>query len=384
MMKKTTFLPLLFALLVGCNASIKDNTIAEIDVKNNSDFDRTVETIEITWDDIKKENLIADSIIVIDKASAMEIPSQVMKNCKGAVKSLIFQTQLEKNSTANFILKKGTPKAYKQKAYGTVVTKRYNDFAWENDIIAYRVYNEKLIPVDGPSGGVDVWTKRTNELVVNKWYTNGHYHTDHGEGCDHYKVGPSLGAGGLGFIYNNELIQHSNYIEAKVLANGPIRFKAKLTFPEIKIGTKTLGMSKIITLDAGQNLNKFKVDFTGTSEDIKLATGIILRKEGGEIIKDDNSKHISYWQPKHKKFDYTGVGVVTSSGTSIKEVDKHLVIESPLNSKSFLYYSGACWSKANSSSSPLLSPNNKENWDKYIATYSKQLNNPLEITITKK
>ena len=382
-MKKIALLPLAFALLVGCNSVVKDTTIAEVEVKNTSDFDRTVETIEIAWEDIQKENLIADSTVVIDKATSLEIPSQIIKCCKGDVMSLIFQTQLAQNSTATYILKEGTPKNYKQKTYGTVVGKRYDDFAWENDIIAYRVYNEKLIPVDGPSGGVDVWSKRTNELIVDKWYANGHYHNDHGEGCDHYKVGPSLGAGGLGFIVNDKLIQHSNYIDAKIIANGPIRFKAKLTFPELKIDNSTIGMTKVITLDAGQNLNKFKVDFSGNSEDIRLATGIILRKEAGEIVKDENNKYISYWQAKHKTFDHTGVGVISSNGSAIKEIDNHLVIESPFNDESFVYYSGACWSKAEASASPLLSPNTKEKWDNSIATYATQLDNPLEVNIIK-
>src|SRR3546814_12517342 len=70
-----------------------------------------------------------------------------------------------------------------------------DDFAWENDKIAFRMYGKALEGTAGDAHGIDVWVKRTSELVINKWYNSGDYHTDHGDGMDYYSEGMNLGPG---------------------------------------------------------------------------------------------------------------------------------------------------------------------------------------------
>jgi len=66
------------------------------------------------------------------------------------------------------------------------VKERFDDFAWENDRIAQRVYGPALMTTSfGPltSSAVDLWPKRTSRLIINDWYMADHYHVDMGDGA---------------------------------------------------------------------------------------------------------------------------------------------------------------------------------------------------------
>ena len=68
---------------------------------------------------------------------------------------------------------------------------RHDDFAWENDRVAHRMYGTgletwKKEPLT--SSGIDVWVKRARRLVINDWYMTDDYHRDNGDGADFYSV----------------------------------------------------------------------------------------------------------------------------------------------------------------------------------------------------
>ena len=85
------------------------------------------------------------------------------------------------------------------RAYGRFVRERRDDFAWENDLVAHRMYGAALETwAQEPltSSAVDVWVKKTNRLVINDWYMTDDYHRDTGEGADLYSAGRTRGCGG--------------------------------------------------------------------------------------------------------------------------------------------------------------------------------------------
>ena len=86
------------------------------------------------------------------------------------------------------------------KAYGRFVRERHDDFVWENDRVAHRMYGPDLeIWKKEPltSSGIDVWVKRAKRMVVNEWYMTDDYHRDNGDGADFYSVKTSRGCGGV-------------------------------------------------------------------------------------------------------------------------------------------------------------------------------------------
>ena len=87
------------------------------------------------------------------------------------------------------------------KVFGRYVPERKDDFAWENEYAAFRMYGPALKP-ENPSNGVDLWLKASPELIVDSFYYREHvlgkpYHINYGKGLDCYKVGHTCGAGGL-------------------------------------------------------------------------------------------------------------------------------------------------------------------------------------------
>src|SRR5205085_8225450 len=98
--------------------------------------------------------------------------------------------------------------------YSRFVPERIDDYAWENDRVAFRTYGpvtQRIVEEGKPGGtlssGLDCWLKRVPYPVIDKWYKKsiegGSYHKDEGEGYDPYHVGLSRGCGGIG-VWKND------------------------------------------------------------------------------------------------------------------------------------------------------------------------------------
>ena len=142
---------------------------------------------------------------------------------------------------------------------------RFDDFAWENDRIAHRVYGKALETWEGEpltaAAPIDIWSKRTSRLVVNDWYLADHYHEDTGEGADFYSAGLSRGCGGNGLWADDRLWTSRNFVNSRVLANGPIRVMFELTYEPFDVNGISVGEVKRITLDAGSQLDRFQSSY---------------------------------------------------------------------------------------------------------------------------
>ena len=197
-MKKLSPILISILILAGCSGNK-----LKIIVENGLPIDRTAETVEIPLGDIAaKLGDIDPAALVVTDSKGEEITSQLIYAGKGEPESIIFQADVRAGTTAKYYIASGTPQQYAPKAYGRFVPERYDDYAWENDRIAFRIYGPALIEKDGPSNGIDAWIKRTDKMVIDRWYEDylsgkNTYHDDNGEGCDCYKVGRTLGAGAM-------------------------------------------------------------------------------------------------------------------------------------------------------------------------------------------
>jgi len=108
--------------------------------------------------------------------------------------AVIFQADFAANETKTFTLSVGPKQVFAKdqyKAFGRFVRERFDDFAWENDLIAHRTYGKALETWKGEpltSSTIDIWSKRTPKMVINDWYLADDYHVDHGEGADYYSA----------------------------------------------------------------------------------------------------------------------------------------------------------------------------------------------------
>ncbi|MBC7417454.1 MAG: DUF4861 family protein [Pedobacter sp.] len=348
----------------------------EVSVTNASNFYRKSATIEISWQSLK--NLNASSIVVHEADSGKEIPSQVIYQGGTVPLSIIFQINIAPKSTQKFIIGKGTPTKYPEKVYGRQVPERLDDFAWENDKVAFRMYGEALENKEGMAKGIDFWAKRTSKFIVNELYKKGNYHHDNGDAVDAYHVGLTLGAGDTEPIIGAKIIYPINYSSYEILDNGPIRITFKLIYKPFDVNGKQVRETKTISLDAGSQMNQIVNHYQGDGT-LELASGVTKHENKGVAKVDKKLGYVAYWDPADGGLinGQIGVGIICQSKRikEFKETKQHLLIISFADKKGNLsYYQGAAWSKSENFK-------DADAWFNYLKQFVLEVESPLKINL---
>lgn len=356
-----------------------------VSVINNSDVVHDNTTVEISWVEIdgKLPGIEPVNVIVNNARTGEEVASQVIYGGGTSPQSLIFQVGLAPDESAEFTIRKGSPAQYPVKTYGRFVPERRDDFAWENDRVVFRMYGPALAK-ENPSNGIDFWLKKTENLIVDKFYyddlnNNKSYHVDHGEGLDCYKVGHTLGAGGIAPYLNGRLWVGSHYVTQKVLDSGPVRFSFEFTYDNLPVGDNIINQSIVISLDAGSQLNKAKVFYEGDFPEIEVAGGIYLHDEIGNIKTSVDEGYIAYAEnavsdagiPVGRNY----IGVLFPSGiTEAVQQDEHILALAPYKQgEKISYYFGGGWSQWGFETD--------DAWFDYMSLFAAKLKKPLTVTV---
>lgn len=178
------------------------------------------------------------------------------------------------------------------RVHARFVPERSGDFAWENDLIAFRTYGPDLRSgIEG--SGFDVWMKRVPYPIVDKWYLEDRrvlpygkvaksYHHDHGEGADTYKVGASRGCGGISLMLDGELCDSNTFVAYRMLEspedNSGERAVFELDYVS-EVNGKIIRETKCITVVMGQRLFQCESRFTvdGEAAAFDVAIGLKLQ-----------------------------------------------------------------------------------------------------------
>src|SRR5678815_2402881 len=214
----------------GVDAQATPSSRVSVRAENTLPIERRDETIAIAWNDLRAAlpAVQAQRVRVIEAATGREAVTQVLDaNGDGQPDSLLFQSSFwPTESRAFFVEAVASAAVAKARVHARYDVPR-DDMAWENDRVAFRIYGQGLwkTPDSLISNGIDVWPKRTRELVLEKWYGKGHdeYHTDRGEGADFFNVGPTLGAGGTAIWRDGKLHRFQNFKTHRIVVDGPIR-----------------------------------------------------------------------------------------------------------------------------------------------------------------
>lgn len=296
--------------------------------------------------------------------------------------TLIFQADFGPQETKTFTLIAGTKREYAKedfRAYGRFVRERFDDFAWENDRIAHRTYGKALITWKGEpltSSAIDIWSKRTSKLVINDWYMVDNYHADHGEGVDAYSAGPTRGCGGSGIWSNGQLYIPTNFVDSRVLTNGPIRVMFELVYEPFDVNGVKVSQVLRVSLDAGSQLNRFRASFQAGSESLALAVG--LKKVKQEEI-EFNQSHgwLTKWEPVEKNQGMQGLAVVVDPNAIDKVGEdklNQLVILKPGVATPITYWAGFAWDRAGQITSA-------ESWKSYVDQFAERLRSPIDVAV---
>ena len=298
--------------------------------------------------------------------------------------TLIFQADFGPNETKTFTLTAGAKREYSKddfRAYGRFVRERFDDFAWENDRIAHRTYGKALITWKGEpltSSSIDIWSKRTSKLVLNDWYMVDNYHVDHGEGVDAYSAGPTRGCGGSGIWSNGQLYIPTNFVDSRVLTNGPIRVMFELVYEPFDVNGVKVSQVLRISLDAGSQLDRFQVSSQTAAGSDALALAVGLKK-AKEAQKEFNQARgwLTTWEPVEKKLGMQGLAVIVDPSTVDKlGEDKlnYLVVLKPGIATPMTYWAGFAWDRAGQITSA-------ESWKAYVDQFAERLRSPIDVRI---
>ncbi len=325
---------------------------------------------------------------------------------------LLLDAAVRPNGTAEFTVKKGTPKAFVNTCYGRMYPERVDDIAWENDRGAYRCYGPALQRTGEDAYGNDVWVKNTPDLVVEQRYyledvmkpviaelaktdkaaadsinMLTSYHFDQGHGLDCYKVGPTLGCGTPAIMDGDEIIFPYCYKDYEILDNGPLRFAVKLVYNPATIkGDENVVESRILSLDKNSNFNKMTVWYDGLTKPCDVASGVVIHTEDTEsVVLGDN--YVQYADPTDnpvgQNFQIYVAALFPEGGVTTKK----LMYDNPTRGNAghavgvkvgyesgqrFTYYFGAAWSKYDCRS--------QQEWQNRIDSFLGALESPLNVT----
>ena len=382
------FLNLVIVIIMTSCVSENKKTIV---VKNTTNMERSFETVELTNSFLNIEDL---SVIGIrDKETGqLQITQTVDTNNDEVLDQILFQPKIKANSQKEFeivqLIESEKPKA-KTLCYSRFVPERTDDYTWENDKVAFRVFGptaqkmvEDSIPGGTLSSGVDAWLKKVDYPIINKWYkketeTDGTYHEDTGEGLDNFHVGISRGVGGIAVKSNSSYYFSKNYTECRTITTGPIRTSFYLNYADWNASGKLIKETMVVSLDKGSNLSKFEVILEGSD---KISAGLTLHEKDGEVTGNRHNGWVSYWQP-HGDSDL-GTAIIANKRTfagyetyDVQSKDlSNVYVHLNVINNSITYYAGFGWKESGQ-----FSDNN--GWENYLDLFSKKINEPLKVEI---
>ena len=373
-----------------------------VKVANPSNFWREYETVELNQ---------SARLAVMDGLSSRILGSQSYRDSKD-LEELLFQVDLAPNETKTFFILDASALAADPpsivKTFARYVPERYDDFAWESDRIAHRIYGQALIKAEGTvSSGADVWIKKDRGLIVNTMYATKHYHEDNGEFMDDYRVGGSRGCGGLGIWDGKKLHVSSNWKTWKLITTGPIRSEFELTYDAWDAGNgREVSEVKRFSIDAGSWLTK--VTSTISSDDkspMTIGVGLAERACPTNRVeyfdRDQTEGWMTYWQPEDKPKGVTAVAILlpkdsvqefTNDNPGMPDRVKHANVPQPTHEgyppirtqlaitqmqvvgKPFSYYFGACWDRSGDFT-------NHTQWAGYVKKFAERRDQPLRVTV---
>jgi hypothetical protein len=387
---KTTHPLVLLCPLLLVSARMSDAAQVTVRAVNRLPIARPCQTIELTRAQLSSLGVKELNTVHVSDSKGAEVLCQAVDTDWDAYHKpdvVIFQADFAPNEARSFAVSTGPKNTYARdqyKAFGRFVRERFDDFAWENDRIAHRMYGKALETWAGEpltSSTVDIWSKRTSRLVINDWYLADDYHADHGEGADFYSAGPSRGCGGSGIWEADKLWTSRNFMNSRVLANGPIRVLFELEYEPFDVNGGKIREIKRIWLDAGSQLGKFQSTYKwdiGEPSRVPLV-GIGIKKSTGATKAFDPARGVLLvWEPMAKNAGRQGIAVLANPEDMQGEREdrlNYLVLARCRPGLTVTYWAGFCWDKAG-----LITT--VDGWKDHLASFAQGLASPIAVTVT--
>ncbi len=336
---------------------LQDAKVSTIKAKNPSHLVRLNTPVTLDWALVKSQlsGVTADNFAVRDQVRGYFLPSQVIDtDLDGTPDQAVFIADFTPAETRDFQLiqlGKTRPAKPLNPTTARFVPERKDDFAWENDRVAFRAYGPALA-VEKARGGFDVWTKSVRTPIVDTWYRNDDYHSDNGTGLDGYKVGETLGCGGLGYLDSKGKLHTSPVFEKfEVIDQGPAVLRFKLTYPELEIDGAKIRETRVISMPLGTHAFEVQSSFEveGDAKGIRPVAGLAKRTPKGRPSAF-SGQLMGYWDPVMNQDGNGHIGTFLINNKDAKnghvnQPDHLLKVLASDLSHPVTYHAGAMWSK---------------------------------------
>jgi len=373
------------ACLTACEQTVRSK---EVLINNTLDLDRT-EVVAINLADLPTRD--PDQVWqVLDGAN--EVLSQLVDVDEDSVDDqLIFLADIKANAEKRFtiqITEEVDTVKHRIRTYSRFVPERTDDYAWENDLVAFRTYGpeaQRMVEAGEKGGtlssGMDCWLKRVEYPIIDRWYKKytdgGSYHQDDGEGYDPYHVGASRGCGGIGVWIDDSLFVSKNFTSYRKVAEGPVRTIFELTYAPWIAGDASISETKRITIDLGKQLYKVENKIHTSNSIPNVAIGITMHDGMGTAFTDSLKGFFSYWESIDDSELGTGVVIAPDrikdyheNRTKKKDLSQLYIFAKP--DETVTYYTGFAWKKAGKIQT-------LHHWNMYLEQFAKRLQHPLEV-----
>ncbi len=223
------------------------------------------------------------------------VPTQIAQSLLGTERVLLLWVDVPAGSSIEVVLGQGAADLEAvaealggRAAGGRLVPERSNDFAWENDRVAFRLYGTSSA-LGQEGSGVDCWLKRVPHPIIDTWYRQNaegmSYHRDHGEGLDNYSVGPTRGCGGVRIWLDGVSVTSSVFDAWRIIDDGPLRFTFELTYDEAwSARGASVVETKRVLIDLGEDvwhcLSRFTDADGAPLVDLNVAVGLMDHTQG--------------------------------------------------------------------------------------------------------
>ncbi len=334
----------------------------------------------------------ASSIVAEDANTGQRISSQIYSSDPDAKPNLLLllvHLPAHVSKTIGFRVDPNSP-AQTALVFGREAPERKDDFAWENEMVAYRIYGPALEATGEITSGIDVWSKRVPNYVIDSFYKRDaegarthnpdlSYHKDNGQGLDSYLVGPTRGCGGTAVLAGGKLYVSKNYTKLRIIANGPIRFEFEVRYAPWDANNVTVTERKRIRLDDGTHLNRIESTYTfDRPGKLDLVAGIAVH-EGAHADFPAPGSIASVWDtPQDASAGRIATGLIAAPGERAETIEAagHALLKfSRTSNQPFIYYAGSGWSKADMPTA--------ESWSTYLRLQAEMLRNPIKMHWTK-
>ncbi len=247
------------------------------------------------------------------------------------------------------------------RTFARQVPERKDDFAWENDLVAFRAYGPALRS-GSEDAGIDCWLKRVDYPIIDKWYRQDieqqiSYHEDHGEGLDNYHVGASAGCGGSALWIGGKRESLETYTRASLQESTSKFVIFTLTYHRTINGDE-YSEEKRITLKLGSRLYDVESTFRKNgkiAENLPIAIGVTTHDGKAKVTFDKDAGWLSAWED----IDGFGLGTgiimdpksivqaVPTYNEDVTDTSHALFIAHTDNRGKIFYHAGYGWEKAN-------------------------------------